>query len=141
MLATFSDVRLMSRFMNFVNSNLARELGRLYGWGEKFWSRRYRAIELSTIARARNRLKYLLAQGTKEALVARPADWPGFSSLRVLLLGELASGVWFNRSKEYRARKRNRAPPGGRTFAWQHLRGTSGGAPLLVSGIHCESYG
>ena len=106
LLATFPDVAVMSAFMNFVNGNLAKELGRLYGWKEKFWSRRYRAIELVDPGRGPARLKYLLSQGSKEGLVARPCDWPGVSSLRTLLEGVPLLGVWFDRTTEYRARRR-----------------------------------
>jgi hypothetical protein len=45
-------------FMGYVNSNLAREAGRLNRWREKFWSRRYRAIVASQEEGAqRERLK------------------------------------------------------------------------------------
>ncbi len=37
------DASTLSSFMQYVNSNLAREVGRLHDWREKFWSRRYRA--------------------------------------------------------------------------------------------------
>ena len=30
--------------MSFVNSNLAKKVGRLHRWRERFWGRRYRAI-------------------------------------------------------------------------------------------------
>ncbi|MBZ0113122.1 MAG: transposase, partial [Thermoanaerobaculia bacterium] len=39
--------RQMKRFMNFVNSNIAKEAGRLHGWKEKFWGRRYRLVPVT----------------------------------------------------------------------------------------------
>ncbi|MBZ0111815.1 MAG: transposase [Thermoanaerobaculia bacterium] len=39
--------RQMKRFMNFVNSNVAKEAGRLHGWREKFWGRRYRLVPIT----------------------------------------------------------------------------------------------
>src|SRR5262245_54852756 len=51
----------LAAFMQFVNGNLARELGRLYGWREKFWARRYRAIVVSHEEEAQvERLRYIL---------------------------------------------------------------------------------
>src|SRR4030095_4563583 len=34
-------------FMRYVNSNLARKVGRLVGWHDKIWSRRYQALVVS----------------------------------------------------------------------------------------------
>jgi REP element-mobilizing transposase RayT len=56
--------RQISRFMNFINSNIAKEAGRLYGWREKFWGRRYRLIPITDEPEAQiARLRYLLAHG------------------------------------------------------------------------------
>jgi len=32
----------LAAFMDFVAGNIAREIGRLHGWREKLWARRYR---------------------------------------------------------------------------------------------------
>jgi hypothetical protein len=49
--------------MGYVNSNLARKVGKLVGWREKIWSRRYQAIVISSEEVAQvERLKYVLAQ-------------------------------------------------------------------------------
>jgi REP element-mobilizing transposase RayT len=71
----------LARFMGYLNGNLAREAGRLHGWRDKFWSRRYQAILVSDEEEAqRTRLKYLLAHGAKENLVQRNSSphpvWP-----------------------------------------------------------------
>ena len=34
----------LARFMQFVNTNIAKEAGRLHQWPERLWSRRYRSI-------------------------------------------------------------------------------------------------
>ena len=97
----------MARFQGHLNSNLARELGRLHDWREKFWSRRYRPMIVSDEPEAqRERLKYVLGTGTKEQLVARPLDWPGPNAARALVQGEPLVGYWFNRTKEWKARRR-----------------------------------
>ena len=97
----------MSGFMEYTNSNLAREVGRMTQWRDKVWSRRYQSIVVSHEEAAQvGRLKYLLANGCKEGLVARPEDWPGVHSVRALRDGEVLRGYWFDRTKEYAARSR-----------------------------------
>lgn len=111
LLVSPNDAQQLARFMNYVQSNLAREAGRLYGWREKFWSRRYTAIVVSEEAAAQvGRLRYLLAHGAKEGLVARPQDWPGAHCVEALLEGKVLEGVWFNRTKESAGRRR-KSPP------------------------------
>ncbi len=96
----------MSSFMCFVNSNIAREVGRVVGWREHFWGRRYRPIEILDAFAQDARLKYLIAQGEKEDLVERAQDWPGASSLLALLNGSKLVGTWHDRTAEFHARKR-----------------------------------
>ncbi len=97
----------LSRLMNFFNSKLAREIGRLTGWREKIWSRRYQAVPVSKEEAAQiARLKYVLSHGCKENLVGRLRDWPGVHAVRALLDGEPLEGRWFDRTQEYAARRR-----------------------------------
>lgn len=106
LLSVESALRL-SRFMNYVNSNLAREAGRLHGWHAKFWGRRYQAIVVSQEEAAQlDRLRYLLSHGCKEGLVSRPCEWPGTQCVNALTEGEPLQGMWFNRTQEYSARAR-----------------------------------
>ena len=110
-LLTVPNALKLSRFMGFVNGNLAREAGRLAAWRERFWGRRYQAIIVSHEEASQvERLRYVLAQGCKEGLVRTPADWPGCSSLPGLLEGRSLIGRWFDRSAEYEARRRGREP-------------------------------
>jgi REP element-mobilizing transposase RayT len=68
-----STVHQLSAFMGYVNSNIAREVGRLHHWREKFWGRRYRPVPVSFEPEAQiARLHYVLSQGCKEDLVACP---------------------------------------------------------------------
>lgn len=97
----------MASFMGYLASNVAREVGRIRDWREKFWSRRYRAIAISNEDAAQiARLRYVLAHGAKEGFVARPRDWPGPHSVAALLEGVDVGGTWFDRSAEYRARRK-----------------------------------
>jgi len=93
--------------MRYLNSNLARELGRRVGWRDKVWARRYQAIVISNEAAAQiERLKYVLAHGVKEGLVEKVAQWPGVHCVHALMMEETLEGYWFDRSQEYAARIR-----------------------------------
>ena len=75
--------------MGYFNSKLAREVGRLTGWKQKIFGRRYQAIVVSDEEGAQiERLRYGLAHGVKEDLVDRPRDWPGVHGVQALLEGE-----------------------------------------------------
>ncbi|HVR95717.1 MAG TPA: transposase [Thermoanaerobaculia bacterium] len=101
------DARELAGVMNLFNSKLAREVGRLTGWKEKIWSRRYQSIVVSSEEAAQvERLRYVLAHGCKEGLVERPGDWPGVHAVGALLEGTSLEGTWFDRTQECSARKR-----------------------------------
>jgi len=96
----------LALFMQFVNANIAKEAGRLHGWREKFWSRRYRSIVVADETSAYGRLRYIMAHGAKEGLVAKSAEWPGPQCIAALTTGEILRGTWFDRSAEFVARQR-----------------------------------
>jgi REP element-mobilizing transposase RayT len=107
LLLVVPDAGRLALFMGYVNSNLAREAGRLAHWRDKFWARRYQAIVVSEEEAAQvGRLKYVLAHGVKEGLVAHPRDWPGVHGVHALLDGVPLEGYWFDRTREYSARNR-----------------------------------
>src|SRR4051794_10298696 len=107
LLLRVEDARELSGFMGYFLSKLAREVGRLTGWKEKIFGRRYQAIVVSNEEEAQiGRLRYGLAHGAKEDLVERPRDWPGVHAVRALLEGEVLEGLWFDRTQEYLARRR-----------------------------------
>jgi hypothetical protein len=92
--------------MNHLNSKLAREVGRLTGWREKVFGRRYQAILISSEDRAQTeRLKYVLSHGCKENLVSRLQEWPGVHCVQALMEGKPLEGWWFARTQEYLARR------------------------------------
>jgi putative transposase len=94
----------LAAFMAFVNGNIAREVGRLHGWRDRFWARRYRAIVVADDDAAVARLRYILSNGCKEGLVDRPVDWPGVSCARALTAGNPLRGTWYDRTAEHQAR-------------------------------------
>jgi REP element-mobilizing transposase RayT len=106
------SVEQLAAFMRDVNSKIAREAGRLHGWREKLWGRRYTDIVTSHEPEAQiARLRYLLEQGCKEGLVASPRHWPGASSARALSSGESLEGIWIDRTEQFRARERGEPDP------------------------------
>ncbi len=97
----------LAKFMAFVNHQLSLEVDRLYDWRGSMWSRRYQAILVSNEERAQiARLRYILSHGVKEDLVDHVLDWPGIHAGRHLIFGEPLTGYWFDRTKEYAARRR-----------------------------------
>ncbi len=97
----------LAGFMQYFKGNLAKEAGRLHGWREKFWGRRYRPIQLFESAEDQvARLRYILAQACKEGLVSSPVEWPGVHCAGSLIEGEALQGDWFDRTAEYRTRRR-----------------------------------
>ncbi len=93
---------------------------------------RYRAIQISNEEDEVARLRYLLAAGVKEQLVEKAIEWPGVHSARALTRDHLLRGWWFDRSREFAARRR-REPFGRYEYAteetvildplpcWRHL--------------------
>jgi hypothetical protein len=111
MLLMVEDAEQLSAFMEYVNSNVAREVGREVDWREKFWGDRYHAIAVSAEPAAQEeRYWYLLSQEVKEGLVEKVREWPGIHVARAVLDGERLQGYWFNRTKEGIAHRRGETP-------------------------------
>jgi REP element-mobilizing transposase RayT len=103
LIITVSDFQLLSDFMCYFNSNLAREAGRLTNWKEKFWGRRFTAIPIDGELDFVRRVRYLLSHGCKENLVRHPAHWPGTHCVQALTEGKTLSGTWIDRTAHYEA--------------------------------------
>ena len=90
----------LSKIMCYLNSNVARELGRKEhsDWREKFWGRRGRPIVILTEADLIARMRYLLANSTKEHLVSHPTVWPGAHCAKALCEGTIDRGLWIDRT-------------------------------------------
>ena len=105
------DAQQLARFMNYVDANIAKEIGRVHGWKERFWGRRYKPIAFTDEEEAQVAgLRYLLAHGCKEGMVRKPADWPGATGLDALLTGKPVVGHWFDRTSEYYSRRSGETP-------------------------------
>lgn len=116
LLLTVPSAQRLAQFMNYLNSNLAREVGRAVRWPDRFWGRRYQAILVSAEPTAQiERLRYILSHGCKEHLVAHPSDWPGPHCARALRDDAVIAGRWFDRTLESRSARRKR-PAGAAAF-------------------------
>lgn len=117
LLVSVTDAAQLAKFVGFLNSNLARELGRIHDWKEKLWGRRYQAILVSEeVAAQVERLLYLARHGCKEGLVSDPLEWPGATSWQATLDGRSLEGTWFDRTAECLARRKG-IEFGARAFA------------------------
>jgi hypothetical protein len=130
------DPKHLADFMEFLNTNLSKEIGRLHGWKGKLWHDRYHLVPISDEEGAQiRRLRYLLAAGVKEFLVDRVAEWPGVHSSTALIEGKALVGHWYSRTKEYADRQRGEKNLDPQKHAseqrvffsplpcWQHLSG------------------
>jgi REP element-mobilizing transposase RayT len=108
LLLTTPTAIVMSDFMRHVNGKIAREVGMLINWTEKFWGRRYSHIPVVDGGAQVGRMRYVIAHGCKECLVDLPQQWPGASSVRALLCGTALEGRWIDRAKLALALKRHR---------------------------------
>ena len=134
LLAIPKDPEHLADFMEFLNTNLSKEIGRLHGWTGKLWHGRYNHVPVSDKEETQvRRLRYLLAGGVKEFLVNRVAQWPGVHSATALTEGKALVGHWYNRTKEYADRQRGEKNPDPKKHAskqevflsplpcWKHL--------------------
>lgn len=94
------DAGQLARFFNHFSSNLAREASLIHGWSGKFWAKRYTPIPVADDEPSQiRRLLYLIENGCKENLVARPADWPGLHVSKAILYGAGLEGLWIDRTE------------------------------------------
>ena len=99
----------LAKFIGYVKSNITREFNRLYGlrYGV-FAPKRAHVIPISPNRESLEwRLAYALSQGTKEDLVETPRHWDGVTGVAALEKGDPLEGVWFDRTAEGKARRRN----------------------------------
>jgi REP element-mobilizing transposase RayT len=86
----------LPRFMQYLLTNVSKKVGRLVRWQGNFWERRYSAEPILDDAALLGRVRYVISHGVKEGLVRRCRDWPGLSSLPLMLDDQPRSFRWFN---------------------------------------------
>ena len=101
LLLSSKNAASLASFMQYVGSNIAREIGRQHRWKEKFWSRRYTASMVLDEAAQIDRMKYILSNSVKEGLVKHPRYWPGVHCYRNLAEGTPLHGIWINRTSQH----------------------------------------
>jgi hypothetical protein len=133
LLVTPKDTQELAKVMNYLHWNLARKVGRFHHWWGTFWARRYDMTPVSDEPEAQAaRLRYILENGCKENLVARPDDWPGPNCVRALTQGEPLRETWHDQTADNEARRRGKTVryhdfPSEETIVleplpcWQHL--------------------
>lgn len=84
MLVTALNALHATSFRRDFKRDTACEIKRVTGWTGDVWARN-RAVPVLDDAAAMDRLRYVLANGVKEGLVAHPLEWPGASSTAALL--------------------------------------------------------
>lgn len=109
MLLIPNDAEHLADFMEHVNGNLSKEIGRLHGWKGRLWRDRFHMVPVTEEEAAQvGRLRYVLGAGVKENLVDRVADWPGVHSGPAMIEGGELTGHWYDRTKEHAARRLRR---------------------------------
>ncbi|MEY3013916.1 MAG: hypothetical protein RIT45_2651 [Pseudomonadota bacterium] len=107
MLLSVPNSKTLSDFMCLLNTNISRELNLVNDRDDTLWGRRFRSIPVTADGATQQwRLRYLLSHGVKENLVAKPADWPGASSLPWMRDGKVLKGKWIRRTEMYYAGRR-----------------------------------
>lgn len=111
----------VSAFFGFVEREVSRRWGPIIGWeGSMFL--RFETTALPTAESQRRAFSYVLAQSTKEHLVANPLQWPGAHCAKDLVRGLRRRGIWFDGTGHGRAlhrrlaRKHDRSPPPRREY-------------------------
>ena len=101
LLISSRNASTLAAFMQYIGSNIAREVGRLHGWKEKFWGRRYYASIVLDEGALQEPMRYILSNSVKEGLVKHPRYWPGVHCYRNLAEGIPLHGVWIDRTAQY----------------------------------------
>ncbi|MFL5318412.1 MAG: transposase [Myxococcaceae bacterium] len=99
---------LLSRFMQYLLSNIARKIGKLVDWPGRFWDGPFHVTEVLDDGAMIARLRYILDHGVKEGLVAKVTDWPGLSCASQLLGERSRSFRWFSWAKRWLSGKLRR---------------------------------
>jgi len=86
----------LPRFMQHLLTNISKKVGHLVSWKGRFWERRYSAEPVLDEVALLGRLRYMVAHGPKEGLVRTCREWPGLTSLSMMLDGTSCRFRWFN---------------------------------------------
>jgi len=88
----------LSRFMSFLQANIAKEVGRIHDWSGSVWQRRFSAEPILDDESIVDKLRYIISHGVKEGLVEKVADWPGLKSSTELCSNVVRLFPWIDRN-------------------------------------------
>lgn len=96
----------IAKFMQRLQSDIARKVGRLVSWTGRFFGRRYSAEPVVDDDAMVGRVQYILAHGVKEGHVSRSDEWPGLSCLAMVRDHTTPSFRWRDWSARWFQRRR-----------------------------------
>lgn len=98
---------VIADFMQYLLANLSKKLGRLVkgGWRGRFWERRYSAEPILDEPALEGMVRYAVAHGVKEGLVARAEDWEGLHCAAQLRDGQPRVFRWHDWTRRWNARR------------------------------------
>jgi hypothetical protein len=91
-LITAPHATQLSRFVGYVNANVAKAAKAVHGLGGHVFRPRRPMVPIVDARAAEERLHALLARGVDDGLVASPLDWPGITTARALADGQPSFG-------------------------------------------------
>ncbi len=107
MLVSAETSATIASFVQHLNCNITVRLNKINDRSGTTWAHRYHGIDVSADKATQVwRLRYLLAHGIKENLVARVDDWPGCTAIPWLRDGVTLWGVWTNYTAKGDAQRR-----------------------------------
>lgn len=95
----------LSKFMQYFNQNLSRELSKLYDWKHHFWQSTYASHIVLDEEALVNQFKYVLSNSVKEGLVSHPQLWPGLHCYSQIVERKRVKGIWIDRTSLYNAKR------------------------------------
>ena len=117
-LLSVSDAEALAGFLRHVNGNVAKAVQQVHGWAGPVWQRRAQVIVVADDEAVEARLRYVMAHGAKEGLVASPLDWPGVTCARALVGRERLVGAWVDRTRQGQIERSGRVPHPGEVTTW-----------------------
>ena len=91
--------------MQYLKSNLSRELSRVHEWQGPMWQSRYASEEILDEESLNEVFKYITENSVKEGLVDHPRAWRGLHGFHQLVDKVEQEGPWLDRTAMFKARR------------------------------------
>ena len=99
------DVHALSQFMQYLKSNLSRELAREHDWQGAMWQSRFASEEILDEESLEEIFKYITENSVKEGLVDHPRAWRGLHGFHQLVDLVECEGSWLDRTALFHAKQ------------------------------------